>query len=58
MKDEFIQSILNAQISLTERPFVQANARAITESTPPLTQKETEGDLPYPYPGKNPSGEM
>lgn len=58
MKEEFIQSILNAQACDADRPFVQANARAITESTPPLTQKETEGDLPYPYPGKNPSGEM
>ncbi len=58
MNKEFFESILVAQSSPTERPFVQANARAITESTPPLTQKETQGDLPYPYPGKNPSGEM
>jgi hypothetical protein len=58
MWQEFIESIINAQVSPTERPFVQANARAITESVPPLTQKETEGDLPYPYPGKNPSGEI
>ena len=58
MIKEFIEAILTAQSSPAERPFVQANARAITESTPPLTQKETQGDLPYPYPGKNPSGEM
>ena len=58
MKAEFIESILAQQVSVTERPQIQQQARAITESTPPLTAKETEGDLPYPYPGKNPSGEM
>lgn len=56
--EDFLGEVLTAQSSPTERPFVQANARAITESTPPLTQKETQGGLSYPYPGKNPSGEV
>jgi hypothetical protein len=58
LMDDFLDAALTAQVSETQRPFVQEYARAITESTPPLTQRETQGGLPYPYPGKNPSGEM
>jgi hypothetical protein len=57
MRDEFLESVLTAQGSPTERPFVQANARAISESMPPMSQQETKGSLPYPYPGKGVSGE-
>jgi hypothetical protein len=58
LMDGFLDAVLTSQVSPTERPFVQANARAITESIPPIPQRETQGGLAYPYPGKNPSGEM
>lgn len=55
----FFNSVIGAQVGNgLERPFVQTHARAITESVPPLSQTETQGGLAYPYPGKNPSGEM
>ena len=47
-----------AQAGINVDMIVQANARAITESIPPIPQRETQGGLAYPYPGKNPSGEM
>lgn len=58
MMQEFIDSVLNAQVCPTERPQIQQQARAITYNTPPLEQTVTQGGLAYPYPGKNPSGEV
>jgi len=57
MRQEFLNSILDAQVSLTERPQIQQQARAITYSTPPIRIANQEGDLPYPYPGKGVGGE-
>jgi hypothetical protein len=57
MKKEFIDSVINAQFCALERPQIQQQARAITLSVPPLSRRETQGDLPYPYPGKGVSGE-
>lgn len=39
------------------RPQVQRQARALTLAAPPISQRETEGGLTYPYPGKGVSGE-
>ena len=57
MIQEFIQGMLSATVTDKERPQIQQQARAITYSTPPLSRRETQGDLPYPYPGKGVGGE-
>lgn len=57
MWKDFLDSVISAQTSATQRPDVQTHARAIQESIPPMSQRETKGGLPYPYPGKGVSGE-
>lgn len=54
---EFFEQVLIAQSSPTERPDVQAHARAIQESIPHVSRQITQGGLAYPYPGKGVSGE-
>jgi hypothetical protein len=57
MNAEFFEEVNATQVSPTERPEVQAFARAISESIPPATQREAQGGLTYPLPGKGVSGE-
>lgn len=57
MNAEFFAEAKTARSSPTKRPDVQAKARAIQQSIPPMTPQETQGDLAYPYPGKGVSGE-
>jgi hypothetical protein len=57
MRPEFEEEILEAQYCPVLRPSVQANTRAIAESIPPVSKRQTQGGLAYPYPGKGVSGE-
>jgi len=57
MNGEFWEEVLATQSSPTERPQVQAYARAIAESIPPASQGMRQGGLTYPLPGKGVSGE-
>lgn len=57
MNQEFMQGVVFSRETDKVRPQVQRQARAITESVPPLSRRETDGDLPYPYPGKGVGGE-
>jgi len=57
MNAEFWEEIDAAQASPTKRPDVQAFARAISESIPPVSKQQRQGGLAYPLPGKGVSGE-
>lgn len=57
MNGEFWEEFEETQSSPTKRPDVQAHARAIQESIPPITKQQRQGGLAYPYPGKGVSGE-
>lgn len=57
MLPEFFAEAEAARATPLKRPVVQANARAIQESTKPIPRRETQGGLAYPYPGKGVSGE-
>lgn len=57
MNREFWAEFTLTQTSPTERPEVQAYARAIAESIPPARPQTQQGELAYPYPGRGVSGE-
>ena len=57
MNAEFWEEANATQVSATKRPDVQAHARAIQESIKPISQRERQGGIAYPYPGKGVSGE-
>lgn len=57
MSPEFWQAVQATQGANSKRPDVQAHARAIQQSIKPISQRERQGGLAYPLPGKGVSGE-
>lgn len=57
MNREFAESAEHGRIPGPPRPQIQRQARAITESAPNPYNKQRDGGLSYPYPGKGVNGE-